>query len=297
MEKKALGKGLGALIPQRERMKQVLLHEASEEFDQAQIHELPIEQIQPNKMQPREKFSSEKLQELVSSIKEKGVIQPLLVRKVENGYELIAGERRLRAAKELKLDTIPALVKSRIDDRTSLELALIENLQRDNLNSMEEAHAYQRLIDDFGFTQEQVAQSVGKARVSVTNTLRLLKLPVQIQEALEQDLLSMAHARTLLSIEDPKRQLEICNLVIAQKLSVRELENMVRKGVISKTKKTKPPVKKDMHLAALEEELKNILGTKVTISHGKKRGKVQIEYYSLDDLERLLNILRKTYEK
>lgn len=298
MEKRALGKGLEALIPQRDKMKQVFLREIDSGKDRSQILNIPLSKIIPNKRQPREDFASEKQKELIASIKEKGVIQPILVRQQNDNFEIIAGERRWRAAQELKFQEIPVIIKD-ADDKNALELALIENLQRDDLNPIEEARAYQRLIDEFHFTQDDVAQGVGKARTTVANALRLLKLPQNIQQAIRQELISMGHARALLSVEDVKLQQQLCNKVIGEGLSVRELENIVRKKdelyelVSKKSLKIKSFKAKDMHTQQVEDELKQILGTKVSIQHGKKRGKVQIEYYSLQDLDRLLRLFRK----
>lgn len=297
MEKRGLGKGLSALIPQRDKMKEVLLKELdTSNIGQAQVVNIALEKISPNARQPREDFVSEKLDELVASIKEKGVIQPVLVRRKNENFELIAGERRWRAAKKLQLAEIPAIIKD-VNDKDALELALIENLQRENLNPIEEAHAYQRLMQEFTFTQDEVAQGVGKSRAAVANTLRLLKLPSAIQEALRKDLITMGHAKAILAIDDAKIQQQVCNLVIGEGLSVREIENLSRdqgrlQNLISKKRK-KVAVAKDIHITSLEEELKNILGTKVMIQHSKKRGKVQIEYYSLEDLDRLLDLFRK----
>jgi ParB family chromosome partitioning protein len=296
MEKKALGKGLEALIPQRDRMKEVFLKEIDTAQERERIINVALSRLVPNKRQPRENFTNEKQQELIASIKEKGVIQPILVRRMGDNFEIIAGERRWRAAKFLNIKEIPVIIKE-VDDKGALELALIENLQREDLNPLEEAQAYQRLIDEFNFSQDQVAQGVGKARVTVTNTLRLLKLPQPIQDAIRKDLISMAHAKVLLSVEDPKKQQQLCNVVVGEGLSVRELENLARGTGKIETALTKRRIKlsqpKDMHIKALENELQRILGTKVAISHSQKRGRVQIEYYSLQDLDRLLNLLRK----
>lgn len=297
MERKVLGKGLEALIPQKDRIKEVFLKELEANEDKALVINLPLDKIIPNKRQPREDFVNEKQEELVASIKEKGLIQPILVRRQDQNFEIIAGERRWRAAKQLNLSEIPAIIKD-VADKDALELALIENIQRENLNPIEEAHAYQRLIEEFNFSQDEVAQGVGKARASITNALRLLKLSTDIQSALRKNLISMGHARALLSVEDPQMQQQLCNLVIGENLSVREIENLTRnqeqlQRSLSKKRIKAPTKSKDIHIRSLEEELQRILGTKVTIAHNKKRGKLQVEYYSLEDLDRLLNLLRK----
>ncbi|MBU1872036.1 MAG: ParB/RepB/Spo0J family partition protein, partial [Candidatus Omnitrophica bacterium] len=216
MEKRGLGRGISALIPQPQEV-----------VEQGKIALLPLSQIKPNPLQPREEIEPRSLDELVQSVKEKGIIQPILVRKSRDGYELIAGERRLTAAKLLNLNEIPAIIKEATDEE-SLELALIENIQRKNLNPIEQAKAYQYLINKFGITQERLAQVVGKARVSITNILRLLKLPIEIQDEIKKGRLSFAHARALLEIGEPAAQKELTAEIIANSLSVSELENIIR---------------------------------------------------------------------
>lgn len=215
MERKALGKGISALIPEKETA------------EQEQIFYAKTEQVKPSPFQPREDFDSQSLEELTQSIKEKGVIQPILVRRRGDNYELIAGERRLRAAKLLNLKEIPIIIKD-VLDRDSLELSLIENIQRQNLNPIEEARAYQYLVDKFQVTQEKLSAELGKARATIANILRLLKLPQEIQEQLKKGLLSLAHGRVLLEVEDANQQRRLAQEVIAQGLSVRELENLVK---------------------------------------------------------------------
>jgi ParB family chromosome partitioning protein len=280
MERRGLGKGLGALIPARE-------HSAEKE----KIVYISIEEIRPNPYQPRENFNTESLEDLVASIKEKGIIQPVLVRSAAAGYELIAGERRLRAAKSLNIKAIPAIIKN-VKDEESLEIALIENIQRQNLNPIEEAYAYKHLIDEFGCTQEKIAQTIGKARVSIVNTLRLLKLPPEIQEMLRKGLLTFAHGKVLLELQDAKRQLFLADRVVSKGLSVKELEDLILphhrirkpKGYSDKT---------SAQLKAIEEELQQILGSKVKIMPGQKRGVIHIEFYSEEDLERIYQVIKK----
>jgi ParB family chromosome partitioning protein len=287
MEKKALGKGLGALIPEK-------INRFTEKKDTSEISNLNIDQIKPNPYQPRKEFNPEALQELTSSIKEKGVIQPILVRKKKDGeYELIAGERRLRAAKLLKLNKIPAIIKDVNDDET-LALSLIENIQREGLNPVEEACAYQELITKFNFTQEQIAQVMGKARSTINNTLRILKLPQKIQEYIKKNLLSFSHARTLLEIEDRNEQIQLAEKIVASELSVREVENLLKQRRPKETRRKKVLFqRRDPNIAAIEEELQHILGTRVRIVQHKKRGRVEIEFYSFEDLERILEVLKK----
>ncbi len=281
MERKALGKGISALIPTKEL----------EPTKYAEVLSLTLEQIRPSPFQPRVDFEHQSMEELTQSIREKGVIQPVLVRRSGDFYELIAGERRFRAAKLLNLKDIPAIVKN-VEDRDSLEIALIENIQRESLNPIEEAHAYQYLIDKFKVTHERISEVLGKARVSVTNTLRLLKLPQEIQEEMKKGRISFAHGRALLEIEDLSQQRRLAGEIISKALSVRELENLI------KSQRTRMPKQKigqgtrEPYVAVLEEELQHILATKVRISKRKKRGHILIEFYSQEDLERILNKLR-----
>lgn len=274
MERKALGRGISALINEKESGKE------------EKILYLPIDQIKANPFQPREDFDLQSMEELVQSIKEKGVIQPVLVRQQGEYYELIAGERRLRAANSLNLKEIPAIVKD-VNDCDSLELALIENIQRQDLNAIEEAHAYQYLIEKFQFTQEKVSEVLGKARVTITNTLRLLKLPLEIQDEMKKERISFAHGRALLEIEDENLQRRLVQEVISKGLSVRELESLI------KTKRPKVVRSKIGHSngdplsAVLEEELQHALSTKVRITKRKKRGHILVEFYSEEDLQRI----------
>ena len=281
-KKRALGKGLTALIP-----------DDVPKEERANILYVETTRVQPSRYQPREEFDGERLKELVASIKEQGVLQPILVRKSESGYELIAGERRLRAAKSLGMETIPAIVRS-VSEQDVLVMSIIENVQREALNPIEEAHSFQRLMDEFSFTQDRIAQAVGKDRTSITNTLRLLKLPLEIQEAVSKGRISMGHARGLLGLESIEQQLQMFRDLISKSLSVRELESLVKIATPKeKLKKKGAPSKKDPYVAALEEELQHFLGTKVRIKHSKKRGKIMIDYYSLEDLDRILEVFRK----
>lgn len=277
MDRKVLGKGLAALIPEKARKK-----------DEIRVENLKIDSIKPSKYQPREEFNKQKLNELISSIKEKGVIQPVLVRSSGEGYELITGERRLRAAKALGMDEVPALVRE-VDDADALGLALIENIQREELNPIEEAHAYRRLMDEFEYTQEKIGKVVGRDNTSISNSIRLLSLPKKIQDYVSGGALSVGHAKVLLSLTSSEAQLDFSRQVIKKGLSVRSLENLLRK---------KRPFKRravvDSNLRAIEEGLQQILGTKVRIIRQIKRGKIEIEFYSDQDLERIINILKKS---
>ncbi|MEW6110125.1 MAG: ParB/RepB/Spo0J family partition protein [Nitrospirota bacterium] len=270
--KMALGKGLDALIPDKG---DEILH-------------IDIERIRPGKQQPRKFFDEKALKELSASIKEKGVLQPIIVSRTGDGtFNLITGERRWRAATLAGLKKIPALIKN-VASKDSLEIALIENIQREDLNPIETAEAFNRLIKEFELTQEELADKVGKERATVTNYLRLLKLPDEIKNMLYSGSLSMGHARALLSVEGRNLQIEAARKIIKKGLSVRESELLARK--ISKP--SKAGSKKDPQILSLEEKLIKHLGTKVRILHrNKKGGKIEIEYYSLEELDRLLEIL------
>lgn len=279
MERKALGKGIGALIPEKEQR------------TGSEVIYIQTEQVKPNPFQPREDFDPLAIEELSLSIKEKGVIQPLLVRRKGDSYELIAGERRLRACKSLGLKEIPIIIKD-VSDKDSLEYALIENIQRESLNPIEEAHAFQHLIDKFQVTQEKISEGLGKARATIANTLRLLKLPHEIQGELKKGRISFAHGRALLEVEDENRQRKLAQEVISKGLSVRELENLIKAGRPKGARRRIIHSQREPYIAVLEEELQNILSTKVRISKTKKRGNIFIEFYSQEDLERIMGVLR-----
>ena len=275
---KRLGKGLGALINSN------LLEEGE------QVNDVPVNQIRPNPYQPRKEFEPEALQELTASIKEHGIIQPLIVRKSIKGYELVAGERRLRAAKEAGLAKVPVVVKPYTDQQI-MEIALIENLQRENLNPIEEAEAYQKLLDHCAYTQEQLSQKIGKSRPHVTNLLRLLQLPSKLKELVSQNDISMGHARALLPIEHEETQLKLAQDVVKNDWSVRQLEEMVKQLNVSRETKKKKTVKKETGILQMEERLRSRFGTLVQINKGSKKGKIEIEFYSNDDLQRIIELL------
>ncbi|MBU0547633.1 MAG: ParB/RepB/Spo0J family partition protein [Candidatus Omnitrophica bacterium] len=282
MERRALGKGLSALIPEK-----IVEGEKHKE----EIVYVQTGQIKPNPFQPREDFDQVSIEELAQSIKEKGVIQPLLVRRRGDNYELIAGERRFRAANMLGLKEIPAIVRD-VGDQDSLELALIENIQREGLNPIEEAHAYQHLIDKFKVTQEKISEVLGKARVTITNTLRLLKLPHEIQEEMKKGRISFAHGRALLEIEDANHQRKLVQDIISKELSVRELESLIKSSRPKLIKRKIGQGQREPLVAILEEQLQHALATKVRISKRKKRGHINIEFYSQEDLERIVNVIK-----
>lgn len=280
MERKALGKGISALIPEK-----------TTEEKQEKIVYAPIGQVKSNPLQPREDFDLQGMEDLIQSIKEKGVIQPILVRRQGDYYELIAGERRLRAANSLNLKEIPVIIKD-VPDRDSLELSLIENIQRQELNPIEEARAFQYLIDKFGVTQEKLSEGLGKSRASVTNTLRLLNLPKEIQDEIKKGRISFAHGRALLEIEDVNQQRRLAHEVIAKGLSVRELESLIKTYRPRGKRRMKIAAATEPYIAVLEEELQHILATKIRIIKQKKRGHIVIEFYSSQDLGRIVGRIK-----
>ena len=283
-KKLALGKGLGALIPDIQES----------EDDQLDYFYCDIDLIRPNRFQPRVNFTEQDLKELADSIKIQGVLQPLLVRHTDAGYELIAGERRLRAAKRVGLAQVPVVIKRVTDDKL-LEMSLVENIQRENLNPMEEAEAYHRLITQLNLTQDQASARVGKSRSAVANFLRLRQLPDQIKASITEGTLSMGHARALLGATAPTQQLAAWRAVVSKGLSVRETERLVRR---LKAEKKRPPISKNrseqIYLTSLAEDLSRHLGTKILIKKDGHKGKVEIEFYNNDDLERLIDRLKQT---
>ena len=283
-KKMALGKGLGALIPDIETE-----HEIKKDYFYCDT-----DLIRPNRFQPRRQFSAENLAELSESIKTQGILQPLLVRQDKTGYELITGERRLRAAKRAGLSQVPVLIK-RVNDDKLLEMAIVENIQREDLNPIEEAEAYHRLISQLKLTQDQASARVGKSRSAVANFLRLRQLPDQIKAGITDGTLSMGHARALLGAETSAQQLAAWRSVVSKKLSVRETEALVKR---LRAEKKKPRVSENrseqIHLSRLAEDLSRHFGTKIMIKKHGQKGKVEIEFYSNDDLDRLIHRLRET---
>ena len=281
LKKTTLGRGLDAIIPKE-------TGEAGARAGTGYIV-AGIGEIKPNQSQPRKDFDDASISELTSSIREKGIIQPLVVRQTGRGYEIIAGERRWRAAQRAGLTRIPVIVKE-ASDREALELALIENLQREDLNPIEEAAAYSQLIEDFGLTHEDVSNRIGKERSTITNQLRLLKLSEEAKRALIEGEITAGHARAILSIESESGSSEVLNAIRKQKLSVRATEKLIRK--LSRQKKVElEPDDDDLYLRQVVDELKRALNTHVRIVNNKGRGKIEIEYYSEDELERLYRIL------
>lgn len=279
---RGLGKGLGALLPAA----------LDDEISDSKF-EVEIDRISPNPYQPRKEFSNEKLIDLAESIRTHGIIQPLIVREVTNGFQLIAGERRLRAAKMVGLEKVPIVIKE-MSDQAMMEIALVENLQREDLNPIEEAEAYQRLMNEFNLTQDEIAQKVGKSRPAIANTLRLLHLPTEIQTDLAKGTLTMGHARALLGLKTLNEQNAIWLHIQSEGLSVRETENLIRKqnepkNVSRETQKAvnQKAKEKDPNIIDLEEELQLTLGTKVIIRQSGTGGKIEIDYYSPDDFDRI----------
>jgi len=276
--KTALGKGLSALIPEKEKATGII--------------ELDINAIVPNEYQPRRSFKDESLRELASSIKEKGIIQPVIVKKVNtNSYRLITGERRWRAARIAGITKLPAIVKDAAPAE-ALELALIENIQREDLNPLETAEAFQRLINEFNLTHDELSRKVGKDRATVTNYLRILKLSPEIKSWIAEGSLSIGHAKALLQVENASAQVDAARKILQRGLSVREAETLTKRLSSPSVSKRRTLALKDPQIESLEEKLRQSLGTKVKLIHkGKKGGRIEIEYYSLEELDRLLEIL------
>lgn len=288
MEKKVLGRGLSALIPEN------IIEKLESAPGPQEIVRVKTDQVKPSPYQPRLEFNSAKQEELIASIREKGILQPIIIRRVTAGYEVIAGERRLRAAKSLNLPEIPVVVRN-VSDEEAMVISIMENIQREELNAIDEAKAFFRLINEFNLTQDSVAQSVGKDRSTVSNLLRLLKLPTEIQKSIAEGQINMGHARALLGIETLSEQRKLFKEIVEGNLSVRAVENLVknqtrhRRGARRLTKEGN----KDPFVASVEEQLQHHLGTKVRIMHQRKRGKVIIEYYSNEDLERIVGLIKR----
>ena len=275
--RRALGKGLSQLI--------------AEQYE-GPTNEVALDQIVPNSRQPRTHFDEAALQELATSIQEYGILQPLVVRPISEGrYELIAGERRLRASKIAGLKNVPVLVRS-AGNQTSLEIALIENLQREDINALESARAYRKLMDEFGLTQEEVADRVGKSRTVIANTVRLLRLPTRITQGIESGMISEGHARALLAFESEAHQLAVYDKILERSMTVRDVENLTKaQKAKNQTPKSKKAPRARLHDAAIEEGLSTHFGAPVKIVHGDNGGKLTIDFYSEDDLDRILETI------
>jgi ParB family chromosome partitioning protein len=279
MNRQTLGRGLSALIPEAVRRQKT-----------DRVIGISVGDISPSPYQPRVQLDTESLGELAASIKEKGIVQPVIVRSLgSDKYEMIAGERRLRAAKQAGLSEVPAIVRE-VDDAEAMALAITENIQREDLNAIELARAYSILVNQFNLTQERLAQAVGKSRPAVANMLRLLQLPQEIQEYVLSDKISMGHARALLALEDEGQQMSVCRKVIESDLSVRQTEKLVQK-LLRQSESQKRTVVRAPEIEALEDRLRTMLATQVRIRQGRRKGKIEIEYYSEDDLDRIASIL------
>lgn len=282
-KKRGLGKGLSALIPE-DPIEEMI----GGEIDENAIVNIDISLIKPNKNQPRKEFDKQSLEELKHSIKSYGVIQPIIVRKKGAEYEIVAGERRWHATKGAGLEKIPCIIKE-VGEVEATKLALIENIQREDLNSIEEAKAFDDLMKNYGYTQEEVAKVIGKSRSYIANTIRLLNLEDEVKDYVVEGKLSSGHGRALLAIEDEESQIKVAEKIINNKLNVRDTEKLV-KNSSKPVKKKKVYKEEDPFLVEIEEKLMNILGTKVSISPGRKKGKIEIEYYGDEDLERVLEV-------
>ena len=303
VKKSGLGKGLDSLIPNKQNSSNVEKKKEKEEKQtivktvvKKEEVKLKITEVEPNREQPRKKFDEDGLIELADSIRQYGVLQPLLVQKRDGYYEIIAGERRWRAAKMAGLKEIPVIIKD-FTDQEIVEISLIENIQRENLNPIEEALAFKRLLNEFHLKQDEVAERVSKSRTAVTNSIRLLKLDERVQQMLIDDMISTGHARSLLAVEDHELQYKLAQKVFDEKLSVRDIEKLMKS--FSKEEKTKKEENKNQFIYQdLEEKMKALLGTKVSINHkANNQGKIVIDYYSNEELERILYLFQSIPEE
>ncbi len=286
VKSKALGRGLDALIP--------TFQPDTDSGSDTPVREIGIHAIEPNPYQPRREFSQDELDELAQSIRERGLISPVTVTERNGKYVLIAGERRLRACKQLNMSTIPAYFRDVEGDEELMELALIENVQRENLNPIEEAMAYRALIERYGLSQETVAERIGKKRSTIANSLRLLKLPQEVRESLVADEITPGHARAILAAATPALMIRVWQQIVKRGLSVREAERLTQKsepGTADPSSKPKANRRQDASLLKLESALQQVLGTKVRIHHRNPGGNIEISYYSMEDLERILELL------
>lgn len=288
---RGLGKGLEALFSNSEIDTQEISVTKKEESEEKGISFIDINEIKPNQNQPRKSFNEEKLEELAASIIENGLIQPVILRKADKGYEIVAGERRWRACRKAGLKEIPCIIREFTDEQNML-IAIIENMQREDLNPIEEAEGLNQMIVNFGMTQEQVSKSVGKSRPYITNALRLLKLPSEIREMLLANQLSAGHARAIAGISDTEKQIQLAEYAIKEGLSVREIEKIIKEENAPKKKISRKKAEKSADVRKVEDDLKQIMGTKVNLNQSGKKGKIEIEYYSRDELERLIEMLK-----
>lgn len=295
VKKSGLGKGLDSLIKDNSSAKKTAAANTSSENKTEEMKSgeqmMKINMVEPNRDQPRKKFEEDALLELADSIKQFGVLQPLLVRKRKDYYEIIAGERRWRAAKMAGVKEVPVIIKD-YTEQEIVEIGLIENIQRENLNPIEEAMAFKKLLEEFNLKQDEVAERVSKSRTAVTNSMRLLKLDERVQEMIVDDMISTGHARALLAIDDKEQQYDLANKIFDEKLSVRETEKLVKEIKNPKKPKMKKKVENEFVYADLENRMKEVMGTKVNISSkGNGKGKIEIEYYSDEELERMFEMI------
>lgn len=289
-----LGKGLDSLIKENKTAKHTA--PVKKEAVNAGPIMMKINDVEPNRDQPRKHFEEDALLELADSIKQFGILQPLIVQKRNDYYEIIAGERRWRAAKQAGVKEVPVIIKE-YTDQEIVEISLIENIQRENLNPIEEAQAYKRLLNEFRLKQDEVAERVSKSRTAVTNSMRLLKLDERVQQMIIDDMISTGHARALLAIEDKEQQYILANKVFDEKLSVRDTEKLVKELKKPKKEKEKPVIQNAFVYEDLEERIKSIIGSKVHVNHkANGKGKIEIEYYSDNDLERIFELLMSIQE-
>ena len=294
-KKSGSGKGLDSLIKDNSSAKKTAAANTSSENKAEEMKSgeqmMKINMVEPNRDQPRKKFEEDALLELADSIKQFGVLQPLLVRKRKDYYEIIAGERRWRAAKMAGVKEVPVIIKD-YTEQEIVEIGLIENIQRENLNPIEEAMAFKKLLEEFNLKQDEVAERVSKSRTAVTNSMRLLKLDERVQEMIVDDMISTGHARALLAIDDKEQQYDLANKIFDEKLSVRETEKLVKEIKNPKKPKMKKKVENEFVYTDLENRMKEVMGTKVNISSkGNGKGKIEIEYYSDDELERMFEMI------
>lgn len=294
VKRKGLGKGLDSLIPEKKSAK-ASGSESKKTEETAEIKSgeqmMRINMVEPNRDQPRRNFEEDALLELADSIKQYGVLQPLIVRKRNDYYEIIAGERRWRAAKMAGVKEVPVIIKE-YNEQEILEIALIENIQRENLNPIEEAMAFKKLLEEFNLKQDEVAERVSKSRTAVTNSMRLLKLDQRVQQMIIDDMISTGHARALLAIDDPEQQYVLANKIFDEKLSVRETEKLIKEIKNPKKQKEKKIIENAFIYEDIEDKMKQVLGTKVHVaSKGKGKGKIEIEYYSDKELERMFEMI------
>ena len=292
---KGLGKGIDAMIPVNDKVAKKAEKEITVTPTDDQAVMVPINKVEPNKEQPRKNFNEDALLELSESIKQMGIIQPIVVQDRETFYEIIAGERRWRAAMKAGLKKVPVIIKH-YTEQEIVEISLIENIQREDLNPIEEAFAYKRLLEEFNLKQDEVAERVSKSRTAVTNSIRLLKLDERVQQMVIDDMIQTGHARTLLGIADSEEQYLMAQKVFDEKLSVRETEKLVKKSQQEKPVAEKPKLDKQLEVIYqdMEEKMKKALGTKVSINaKDENKGKIEIEYYTKDDLEKIIDLLLK----